>query len=213
MSELPVSVGDLVFLGVMLLSGILALMRGFVREVVTIIQWAAAAFVALYLFPVTEPTFLDLMPGKPAADSPMGLIASGSAFLVVFFVTLFMLSLIFARVLEKFGKGEPGAFDGTFGFVFGLGRGFLLICLAFLAIDFAFQPQQVPPAFAQAKMMPAVKDTNNFLRTLGPGSSDKNGKKEKENAQKKKNDNGKTGYSEEERDAIDKLFEQSSDDG
>jgi len=47
---MPITILDLVLLGVMLISGLLALVRGFMREILSIAAWGAAALVTLYAF-------------------------------------------------------------------------------------------------------------------------------------------------------------------
>ena len=46
MSEFPVSVLDLIVIGIVLLSALLASVRGFTREVLAIASWVIAAFAA-----------------------------------------------------------------------------------------------------------------------------------------------------------------------
>jgi membrane protein required for colicin V production len=44
MSELPISLTDLLVLAVVLISGFLAFFRGFIREALSIAAWVAAFF-------------------------------------------------------------------------------------------------------------------------------------------------------------------------
>ena len=48
---MPFSILDLVVLGVVVISALLAAVRGFTREVLAIVAWVAAAAVAWYLHP------------------------------------------------------------------------------------------------------------------------------------------------------------------
>ena len=48
---MPVSWLDIILVAIMLLSGFLAMVRGFTREVLSIFSWAVAAVAALYLTP------------------------------------------------------------------------------------------------------------------------------------------------------------------
>src|SRR5436309_12808488 len=45
---MPITILDLVLLAVMLISGLLAMVRGFMREILSIAAWGAAAIVTLY---------------------------------------------------------------------------------------------------------------------------------------------------------------------
>src|SRR5689334_14304240 len=50
-SSMPVTLLDLIVIGVMLISALLAMVRGFTREVLSIAAWVAAAVAALFLHP------------------------------------------------------------------------------------------------------------------------------------------------------------------
>jgi membrane protein required for colicin V production len=52
---MPITLLDIVLLVVMLVSGLLAMIRGFMREVLSIASWAAAAIVTLYAYPKLLP--------------------------------------------------------------------------------------------------------------------------------------------------------------
>src|SRR5437899_12391617 len=53
---MPITILDLVLLAVMLISGLLAMVRGFMREILSIAAWGAAALATLYAFPRLLPT-------------------------------------------------------------------------------------------------------------------------------------------------------------
>ena len=48
---MPISWLDVILIVIMLISGFLAMVRGFTREVLSIFSWAVAAVAALYLTP------------------------------------------------------------------------------------------------------------------------------------------------------------------
>ena len=48
---MPITLLDVILLLVMLISGLLAMIRGFMREVLSIAAWIIAALVTLYGFP------------------------------------------------------------------------------------------------------------------------------------------------------------------
>jgi len=53
---MPITLLDLVLLAVMLISGLLAMVRGFMREILSIAAWGAAALATLYSFSKLLPT-------------------------------------------------------------------------------------------------------------------------------------------------------------
>ena len=48
--SMPITLLDIILIGVMLISALLAMIRGFVREILSIAAWAIAAVVTLYSF-------------------------------------------------------------------------------------------------------------------------------------------------------------------
>ena len=63
---MPITILDLVLLGVMLISGLLAMVRGFMREILSIAAWGAAALVTLLVAARMEPALK--LPADEAPD-------------------------------------------------------------------------------------------------------------------------------------------------
>src|SRR5271156_7213921 len=114
---------DLGVLGVILISALLSLLRGFTREVLAIGSWAAAAAAAYYFYPHVQP-YLDPYIHKQA-------IAQAVAAAIVFFATPVRVSLFTVRVSDAILDSKIGALDRSLGFLFGAARGFLLAVVAF----------------------------------------------------------------------------------
>ena len=53
---MPITILDLVLLAVMLISGLLRMIRGFMREILSIAAWGTAALVTLYTVLEAAPT-------------------------------------------------------------------------------------------------------------------------------------------------------------
>ena len=73
---------DIVVIAVVAISALIAFLRGFVREVLTIGSWLGASLVTLYGFPLLQPKFEQWISSKLAADIVCG-------------ISLFIGSLIF----------------------------------------------------------------------------------------------------------------------
>ena len=114
---MPISWLDVILIVIMLISGFLAMVRGFTREVLSIFSWAVAAVAALYLTPKYS-AVLDKYTNNPSVSQ----IAFAAG---VFIITLIVVSLITFRISDKVLDSKVGALDRTLGFVFGLARGFL----------------------------------------------------------------------------------------
>ena len=154
------TVTDLAVAGVILISGLFALMRGLVKELLSIISWAGAIFATLVGFMPLRPYGRDLVPWPLAAD-----IATGAT---LFFVTLIALSVVSHQVTRLVHGSAAGAVDRTLGFVFGLLRGFLIVVVLFMLSSWAIGPSDQPRWFRNAKAIPVLSAGSEFLLALLP---------------------------------------------
>ena len=77
---------DLGLIAVILISALLAMLRGFTREILAIASWIAAAAAGAYLFPYLAPYLKPYLAKDLWAD-----IAAGT---IIFFVALILVSII-----------------------------------------------------------------------------------------------------------------------
>ncbi|MDD7969613.1 CvpA family protein [Roseinatronobacter alkalisoli] len=119
---------------VIIVSGILAYSRGFMREAMAILGWVAAAVLAYVLAPAVQPLVREIpFVGNFLGDScELAVIA---AFAVVFAVALLLASL-FTPLFSSFVRNSAlGGLDQALGFLFGVARGVLLVAIALLVFD------------------------------------------------------------------------------
>ncbi len=146
---------DAVVIAITLISGLLAMVRGFVREILSILAWVTAAGAAILSLPYLAPTARDLI-------DPAWLADAGAAFLV-FTIVLVVVSLITFRLGEMVPDGHVGALDRTGGFLFGLARGFLLVTIAYMFIAWLVSREDFPPWLDDARLLPLVSATSQTL--------------------------------------------------
>jgi len=117
---------DYVVLTIIGLSIVLSVMRGFFREVLAILGWVAA-------FVVAKTYANQLVPMMPS-DIPTESLRILAAFLVLFFATLLVASLLAIALSSAFKKMGMGWLNRLLGAFFGLARGVLIVCIVvFLA--------------------------------------------------------------------------------
>ena len=141
---------DLVVLAVIALSGLLAFMRGLVREVLGVGAWVVAALVASSygVFPYVQPWVRRQFSDPTTAD----LVAFGSVFLIVLIVLW-----VVAGALSSLVRGSAlGGLDRTLGFVFGLARGAVLVAVAYVLVGMVIPTEQWPAPVLHARFLPAV---------------------------------------------------------
>jgi membrane protein required for colicin V production len=133
---------------VVLVSALLAMYRGFLREVLSIASWAAAAAVAVLFYKQAQPTVQVYIPNEQVA-----LIATIAG---LFLVTLLIVSWITMKVSDFVLDSAFGALDRTFGFLFGAARGLLLLVVAIQFFNGFVPAQQQPRWVAAAKSKPIL---------------------------------------------------------
>jgi len=142
---------DLAVLGIVLVSALLSMMRGFTREVLAIASWAAAAAAAFYFYPVVVPYLTPYIHKE--------IIAQAIAAALVFFATLIVVSLFTVRLSDAILDSRIGPLDRTLGFVFGVARGFLLAVVAFAIFNWLVSEKQQPEWVRSARTRPVLNDT------------------------------------------------------
>ena len=162
---MPLTLLDFIVLGIMLISGILALMRGFTREVLSLVAWGVAA-VAAY-FAIKQPQFIDFaMKNLPYIDKEiLAQIAVGGA---AFIIVLIIVSIISVKISDLVVDSAAGAFDRTLGFIFGVARGFVFVAIAYLFYGWLLPFDKQEPWVRSAMSLPMIKSTGEALLALMP---------------------------------------------
>ncbi|MBP1882801.1 CvpA family protein [Sinorhizobium mexicanum] len=161
---MPITILDAIVLGVALFSAILAMVRGFSREVLSVASWVGAAVAAYFLY-----RYLVPYASQYTSSDTVAMIGSAA---VVFLVALIVISIITMRIADFIIDSRIGALDRTLGFLFGAARGILLVVVAMLFFNWLVAPQQQPIWVTQAKSKPLLDNLGNKLIALLPEEAD-----------------------------------------
>ena len=156
---MPFSILDLVVLGIIAISALLAAVRGATREVLAIIAWVAAAAVAWKFYPLLLP-----MVGQHVTNATVALVASIAA---IFLGTLIVVSIITVKISDMILDSRIGAIDRSLGLVFGAGRGFLICVIGWVFLAWLVQGK-MPDWAAQAKSRPLLEKSGGWLEAQLP---------------------------------------------
>jgi len=162
---MPFTFLDFILLGIMLVSGLLALARGFTREVLSLVAWGAAA-VAAY-FAIKQPNLVEFAKTNiPYLDKEiLAQIAVGaSAFLIV----LIIVSIISVKISDYVVDSSAGSFDRTLGFIFGVGRGFIFVAIAYLFYGWLLPFEKQQSWVKNAYSLPMIKSAGEVLLSFMP---------------------------------------------
>lgn len=220
MDSLPINTLDAIVIVVLLLSGALAALKGFVDGALGIGAWIGAYFVAVYGLVFAKPFARDIITVAWIADIVAGV--------GLFLLALFLLNLISGIIASRVQGSSLNSLDRSLGLLFGLLRGALIICVVFLFAGFIWSDADRPTWMKEAKSLPIIDKGVGILYAISPrgvaaaesatqGAAGKvNQGIELDKAYRKLTQpdpaaadpgTGKPGYSPSERQGIDRLFQ------
>lgn len=156
---MPITLLDGIVIGFTLVSAMLAMVRGFSREVLSIASWVAAAAAAYFLYPAVLPYV------KPHIDHETVALAVSAA--AVFFIALIVVTVITMKIADFIIDSKVGPLDRTLGFLYGAGRGLLVLSVALLFFNWLVDAN--PPAWvANAKSRPLLEAIGGWVESVLP---------------------------------------------
>ena len=160
---MPFPVLDLVVIGIVLISALLAAVRGFTREVLAIVAWVVAAAAAWYLHPMALPIVQQYI-----SSGTVALVATIGG---IFVVTLIIVSIITVQISDLILDSRIGALDRTLGLFFGAARGFLICVIGWAFLGWLLQGKE--PEWATAsKTRPAMENTRDNIIAMLPENAE-----------------------------------------
>ena len=131
---------DYIVLGIISVSALLSITRGLVHEIISLLAWIIAFFVASRYSTEVEPFLFGLIENES--------IRMLTAFVVTFFVVL-LITMLVSRLLSTLVRSVGlGLIDRILGALFGLSRGLVIVLFLVLTAGFTPLPQQ--PFWQQA---------------------------------------------------------------
>lgn len=157
---MPLTLLDIGLLVVMLISGILAMVRGFMREILSIAAWLIAAGVTLYGYARVELFVRDYVTND--------LFAKGIAIGGLFLLTLLIVSIFTVKISDLILDSRVGALDRSLGFLFGLARGLIIMVVAFLFFSWLVPAKSQPDWVTSARSRVVLQATGDWLLSILP---------------------------------------------
>lgn len=180
---------DYAIIAVVVISTVVGLLRGFIKEVFSLLVWAAAFFVA-YQFAGDVAVLMEDAVTLPSARTAMGF---AGLFIAVLLVGG-LINYLLGRLVESTGLSGT---DRLLGGVFGAARGLVLVIAVLLVAGFT--PIPADPWWKGSptiqRMMPLVNWAANFLPSAAyehldfePDDDEKGGDSKEDTEQKEKHD-------------------------
>ncbi|RVA52019.1 CvpA family protein [Mesorhizobium sp. M7A.F.Ca.US.001.01.1.1] len=156
---MPITLLDGILVGFTLVSAMLAMVRGFSREVLSVVSWAAAAAAAFFFYKPVVPYLAPYIENEKVAMAA----AAG----VVFIIALIVVSVITMKLADWIIDSRIGALDRTLGFLYGAARGILVVAVALLFFNW-LAGAKAPAWVTEAKSRPLLEQIGAKLESLLP---------------------------------------------
>jgi len=160
MDGLGITSFDILVLIVLGVSAIYGFSRGFTLEILSLGAWVGAIIATLYLLPVAQPLMRDFLDPPGFADT-VTVILLGVVTLIIF--------KILANVISRAIKSSAiGPLDRSMGALFGVVRGLLIVCVAYLVTTWIIPQKNLPDWILQARSRPLVEYGASILADITP---------------------------------------------
>ena len=154
---------DIVVLVVIGISALIAFSSGFVNVILWILSWVGAVAATVFFFPTFQP-----MVAKHVSDPLFANILTAVAIFLVALIVCTIINQIISRIVRG---SAVGALDRSLGLVLGLVIGAIIVCGAYMLLNF-FVPEQKdwPDSVLQARTLPLVQRGATLIKSMVPES-------------------------------------------
>ena len=156
---MPITLLDGILIGFTLVSAMLAMVRGFSREVLSIASWVAAAAAAFFFYPILVPYLTPYISNDKVA------MAASAA--IVFFIALIVVTVITMKIADFIIDSRVGALDRTLGVLYGAARGILVVAVGLLFFNWLAGDNQ-PGWVTEAKSKPLLDTIGEKIQGILP---------------------------------------------
>tara|TARA_B110000003_G_C16490419_1_gene473238 strand:- start:189 stop:734 length:546 start_codon:yes stop_codon:yes gene_type:complete len=150
-----ISLFDLIYLIITILSLIKCSRKGFVLSILAASKWLLAYVVTLILFPKAKPYFSDIIDNEYVLDVMLGI----SIFAFVIFIIL-MINKGISKAVKYSGLGRV---DTVFGFFFGFLRSYIICVCVFSTISIVYNHSKWPMNLDESLTFPYVEKGSTYL--------------------------------------------------
>ena len=162
---MSITIFDGALLAIMLFSGLLAMVRGFSREVLSVGSWIAAAAAAFYFHQQLSPFVAQYTASFSESKTLADIAAAG----IIFLVTLIIVSVLTMKIADVIVDSRIGALDRSLGFAFGAARGLLLVVVPLMFYNWLVPDVDKQPEWiAQSKSKPMLESIGESIVQMLP---------------------------------------------
>ena len=166
-----ISIIDLLYLFITILSVIKCYNKGFVLSVLAASKWLLAYILTIILFPRIKPYFKNIIDSEYVLDIALGI----TIFILVIFVILITNKAI-SKTVKFVGLGR---LDSLFGLFFGFIRSYVICICLFSAVDIVYNYSKWPINTDKSYAFPYIEKGSNYLLKEFPNEKNYQDSKEK----------------------------------
>ena len=166
-----ISVLDLVYLIITILSLIKCYIKGFVLSVLAMAKWLLAYVLTLIIFPRIKPYVKDIIDNEYILDIALGI--------SIFIILMFFILLINKGISKAVKYTGLGNLDTIFGFFFGFVRSYIIAVCIFSAVHIVYNHDKWPINHNKSYIFPYLKKGSNYLLKEFPDEKTYQDSKEK----------------------------------
>jgi len=166
-----ISVLDLVYLIITILSLIKCYIKGFVLSVLAMAKWLLAYVLTLIIFPRIKPYVKDIIDNEYILDIALGI--------SIFIIVIFFILLINKGISKAVKYTGLGNLDTIFGFFFGFVRSYIIAVCVFSAVHIVYNHDKWPINHNKSYIFPYLKKGSNYLLKEFPDEKTYQDSKEK----------------------------------
>ncbi|WP_455477436.1 CvpA family protein [Bartonella sp. B41] len=155
---------DGIVVAIILFSALLAMLRGFSREVLSLISWAIAAIATLFLFKHILPFSEQYLSNK--------MIALIATLVTIFIIVLIITSIVTMKISDFIIDSRIGILDRFAGFIFGVFRGLFIVVIGVLLVNALIKPEQQSSWMKNAKTKPILDSLGQKILEMLPKDLD-----------------------------------------
>ena len=166
-----ISIIDLVYSILTILSLITCYKKGFVLSILSMAKWLFAYVITLIIFPRVKPYLEDIIDNEYVLDIGLGL----AIFIIVIFLVL-MINKGISRAIKYTGIGS---LDTAFGFFFGFLRAYIISVCIFSGVHIVYNYDKWPINVDKSYAFPYIEKGSNYLLREFPNEKTYQDSKEK----------------------------------
>ena len=166
-----ISIIDLIYLILTILSLVKCYRKGFVLSILAMSKWLFAYIITLIIFPKAKPYVKDIIDSEYILDIVLGLL--------IFVIIIFLVLLISKGISKAIKYTGLGTLDSIFGFFFGFVRSYIIAICLFSAIHIVYNYDKWPTNLNKSYIFPYLEKGSNYLLKEFPNEKSYQDSKEK----------------------------------